>query len=76
VDAEDHVPIINEELKAAAKRLGCFYFDAYTVLGGKGSMGRMRDESEPRAQKDGIHLTIRGYRELGNKMFTSLMAGY
>lgn len=75
-DAEEHLPPMNASLAEAAKRGGCFFFDAYTVLGGKGSTSKMRDEAEPRAQKDGIHLTIRGYRELGRKMFDALMKGY
>ena len=75
-DAEEHLGPMNASLEAAAKRNGCFLFDAYTLLGGKGSMSKLRDESEPRAQKDGIHLTIRGYRELGRTMFDKVMKGY
>ncbi|MFO0619388.1 MAG: GDSL-type esterase/lipase family protein, partial [Polyangiaceae bacterium] len=76
VDAEETVPKVNAELSAAATRLGCFWFDAYTRMGGKGAMARMRDEEEPRVQKDGIHLTIKGYREYGKVLYDALMAGY
>lgn len=76
VDAEDAVMKVNVELEAAAKRLGCFWFDAWTRMGGKGAMGRMRDEDDPRAQKDGIHMTIKGYREYGKILHDALMAGY
>ena len=75
-DAEERVPLINAQLVQAAKRTGCLYYDAYTVLGGKGSMAKMRDEPEPRAQKDGIHMTIQGYRALGKAMAETLLAGY
>lgn len=76
VDAGDTVPKVNEELQAGAKRLGCFWFDAYTLMGGKGAMDRMREEPDPRVQKDGIHLTIKGYREYGKILHDALMAGY
>lgn len=76
VDAEDTVPKVNAELEAGAKQLGCFWFDAYTLMGGKGAMDRMREEPDPRVQKDGIHLTIKGYREYGKTLYDALMAGY
>lgn len=75
-DAEAHLAPMNESLRAAAKRSGCFYFDAYGILGGEGATSRMREESPPRAQKDGIHLTIKGYRELGKATVDALMNGY
>lgn len=76
VDAEESVPKVNVELEAAAKRLGCYWFDAYERMGGKGAMGRMRDEDAPRAQPDGIHMTIKGYREFGKVLFDAIMSGY
>ncbi len=75
-DVEEHLPLMNASISAAAKKSGCFYFDAYGILGGKGAASRMRDEVPPRVQKDGIHLTIRGYRELGKTMLDALSKGY
>ncbi len=75
-DVEEHLPLMNASISAAAKKSGCFYFDAYGILGGKGAASRMREEVPPRAQKDGIHLTIRGYRELGKTMLDALSKGY
>jgi hypothetical protein len=38
-------------------------------------MKRLADEPEPRAQRDGVHLTPRGYRELGDRLFDVLVEG-
>jgi lysophospholipase L1-like esterase len=74
-DVEEHLPPMNASLEAAAKRNGCYFFDAYKLLGGKGAAARLREESPPRVQKDGIHLTVKGYRELGRTMFDELVRG-
>ena len=75
-DAEDHIPPMHASVKAAAERAGCFFFDAYALMGGKGAMAARREEPKPRAQKDGIHMTIRGYQEMAEALHTSLLAGY
>ena len=75
-DAEDRVPPMHASVKAAAGRAGCFFFDAYAAMGGKGAMAARRDEPKPRAQKDGIHMTIRGYEEMAEAMHAAMLAGY
>lgn len=75
-DAEDRVPLVVASVKAAAARAKCAYFDAYTVAGGKGSMAARREEPKPRAQKDGVHMTIRGYEEMGVALGAMLLEGY
>lgn len=75
-DVEEHLPPMNAALAEAAKRSGCWYYDVYGVLGGKGATSKMRDENPPRAQKDGIHYTIKAYREMGRGMLDALLAGY
>ena len=75
-DAEERSARMRDELKARAKDLGCTWFDAWELLGGQGAMAKLREESEPKVQADGIHLTIKGYRELGAAMYTELIRGY
>jgi lysophospholipase L1-like esterase len=75
-DAEDRVPPMHASVKAAAGRAKCFFFDAYAEMGGKGSMATRREETKPRAQKDGIHMTIRGYQEMAEAMHAAMMAGF
>jgi lysophospholipase L1-like esterase len=75
-DTEPRIPPIRDALRAAAAENGCWFWDTYNVMGGKGSMRTWRDDKPPRAAKDGVHLVIRGYRELGDKLFADLMRGY
>jgi lysophospholipase L1-like esterase len=75
-DAETRTTKMRATLKEAAKREGCFWFDAWELLGGEGAMAKLREEPEPRVQPDGIHLTIKGYRALGGQMVDALLKGY
>lgn len=74
-DAETRVAEMRKVLMAAAKKRGCYWFDAWQHLGGEGAFAKLRDEPEPKVQPDGIHLTIKGYRELGKTMFDELVKG-
>lgn len=75
-DAESRVPPMRDRLREAAATAGCHWFDAYELLGGRGAMKRLSEEPDPKVQPDGIHLTIRGYRELGETMLGDLLRGY
>ncbi len=75
-DAEDRVPLVVASVKAAAARARCAYFDAYNIAGGIGSMAARREEPKPRAQKDGVHMTIRGYEEIGGALTAALLDRY
>ncbi len=75
-DAETRTTQMRATLKEAAKREGCFWFDAWELLGGEGAMAKLREEPEPKVQPDGIHLTIKGYRGLGDQMVGALLKGY
>lgn len=75
-DAESRVPPMRDRLREAAATAGCHWFDAYELLGGRGAMKRLSEEPDPKVQPDGIHLTIRGYRELGELMLGELLRGY
>ncbi len=75
-DAESRTTQMHATLEAAAQREGCFWFDAWTLLGGEGAFAKLREEPDPKVQPDGIHLTIKGYRALGDAMFDAILAGY
>jgi len=75
-DAEDRVPLVVASVKAAAARAKCAFFDAYALSGGRGSMAARREETKPRAQKDGVHMTIRGYEEMGALLAAALVEAY
>jgi lysophospholipase L1-like esterase len=65
---------IDEALHRTADRLGCAYFSAFQAMGGEGSLKRWADEAPPLAASDHVHLTPRGYAELGT-MTTQLVLG-
>lgn len=75
-DAEDRIPPMHAAIRASAETAGCFFYDAYLAMGERGAMARMRDEKPPRAHEDGIHMTIRGYREYGAKLAQAILDGY
>jgi lysophospholipase L1-like esterase len=67
---------MRQSIMKAATEHGCFWFDAWQILGGQGAFARLSEESEAKVQKDQIHLTIKGYREIGATMFDALVEGY
>lgn len=52
----------------AAADVGCAFFSERAAMGGDGSYSRWAKESPPLAAPDGIHLTTRGYEELGRQI--------
>jgi lysophospholipase L1-like esterase len=75
-DAAEKVTKMRESVLAAAKEKGCYFFDAWQILGGEGSSAKLAAVPDGTVQKDEIHLTIKGYRQLGTTMFDALIAGY
>lgn len=75
-DAEEEVAKMRQSLMTAAKAANCYWFDAWKILGGQGAFKRLAAEAEPRVQKDEVHLTIKGYRELAQTLYDELVAGY
>lgn len=75
-DAESKVTEMRKSIMASAKELGCFWFDPWELLGGEGAFKKLAQTPDGKVQKDEIHLTIKGYRELGKTMFESVMSGY
>lgn len=67
-DQEERSARIRNALKEAAKANVCLFWDTIEHMGGKGSMRAWRDENPPKGAKDGIHLTVKGYQDLGDKL--------
>ena len=61
--------------RQTAERLGCAYFSVYDVMGGEGSLRRWAAMDPPLGGIDRIHLTPRGYAELGSAMEKLLLEG-
>ncbi len=75
-DQEERSARIRDILNDAAKANGCFFWDTVEKMGGKGSMRAWRAENPPKGAKDGVHLTVRGYQELGDKLTADLLRKY
>ncbi len=75
-DRQEKTLEVQSALKAAARASGCGFWDTYAAMGGKGGILQWRGETSPRASPDGIHLTARGYRELGDKLASDVLSAY
>jgi lysophospholipase L1-like esterase len=75
-DTVERTPLVRDALKEGAKVTGCAFFDTYAAMGGKGSIEAWRRETPPRAAKDGIHLTYRGYHDVGDKLVLQILTSY
>ena len=67
-DQEERSSRVRDALREAAKANVCWFWDTIDHMGGKGSMRTWRDENPPKGAKDGIHLTVKGYQELGDAL--------
>lgn len=59
-----------------ASELGCGYVGAHELMGGEGSYSEWQTVRPQLAGADGVHLTVRGYQELGQLTSELLMRGY
>lgn len=66
-------PALVEALERGAAAKGCAYWNTVEAMGGPGSIVALKNESPPRAAKDGIHLNPRGYRYLGERLLADLL---
>ena len=73
-DAEERTSAMRDAMRSAAASNGCAWFDAWELLGGRGATTRLSKEEPPRAQPDGVHLTPRGYRALGDALYEAIVA--
>ncbi len=58
-----------------AERVGCSFFSSWHAMGGEGSLKRWAEQDPPLAAIDRVHLTPRGYGELGGMMAKLLLDG-
>ena len=56
-----------------ARARGCAVWSALDAMGGPGSFAAWQREPSPRASGDGVHLTTRGYRWLGERLARDLI---
>ena len=75
-DTRERTPLVRDALEQAAKAVGCGFWDTYKEMGGKGSILAWKAENPPRAAGDGVHLTMKGYRELGDKLAAAILGAY
>ncbi|MEP7127036.1 MAG: GDSL-type esterase/lipase family protein, partial [Byssovorax sp.] len=75
-DTRERTPLVRDALLGAAKAVGCGFWDTYNEMGGKGSILAWRAENPPKAAGDGVHLTMKGYRELGDKLAAAVLGAY
>ena len=76
VDTAARNAAVRDAQREGARRARCAFWDTYNVMGGFGSFVRWRGGTQPLASPDGVHLTTRGYRELGKKLGDDLLKGY
>jgi lysophospholipase L1-like esterase len=75
-DQPDTIPKVRRALADAARDSLCMFWDTYTVMGGQGANRAWFIRNPPRAASDGVHLTPRGYRDLGARLARDLLARY
>lgn len=68
------VRVVAEAIKEEARELGVGYIDTYEIFGGEGGATRMVSQGLLRSDK--IHLTIEGYKALGNSVADALAKDY
>ncbi len=72
----EHVQLIREAQREAAKTAGCAFFDALEAMGGPGSIITWRDAKPSLASTDLKHLNHRGRVKLGGWIYDAVIAGY
>ena len=73
---EATVARINEAQAAAARELGCAFWNGQQAMGGAGSMQRWATMNPPLGGGDRVHLYPRGYQKLGEMLARDLLTGY
>jgi lysophospholipase L1-like esterase len=67
---------VAEALRQAALPLGCSFVSLQQLMGGEGSFARGMKTKERLSQPDKLHLTPKGYRELGAALAQRLLDAY
>lgn len=63
-------------LRSAASELGCAFVSLQQLMGGEGSFARGMKAKDRLCQPDKLHLTPRGYQELGQALARLLLEAY
>lgn len=64
---------VSDAERQAAEARGCAFTSAQELMGGEGSFRRWTEARPQLARGDGIHLTVAGYRELGDRLARALL---
>lgn len=75
-ETRERTPLVRDALQLGALEAKCSFWDTYKIMGGAGSIRAWGQEPNPRATKDGVHLTQRGYRELGETLANHVLEGF
>ena len=75
-DGTDQLTWIIDVQREVAAQTGCMFMDLREMMGGPGSYDRWAAMAPPLAQGDGVHLTVRGYRVLGEQIGARLLSAY
>ncbi len=74
-ETRERTPRVRDAIQQGALEAKCSFWDTYAIMGGAGSIRAWSQEANPRASKDGVHLTQRGYRELGEALAKHVLEG-
>jgi lysophospholipase L1-like esterase len=74
--AAPRIAPIEAVARDAARALGCGFFSLRAAMGGEGSFSRWANANPALARTDRVHLTPRGYAELGNRLAERLLQAY
>jgi lysophospholipase L1-like esterase len=67
---------VTQVLRRASAALGCSFVSLQELMGGEGSFARGMAAKERLAQLDKLHLTPKGYQELGQALAKLLLDAY
>jgi lysophospholipase L1-like esterase len=67
---------VSQVLQQASRSLGCSFVSLQQLMGGEGSFAKGMKAKERLAQPDKLHLTPRGYQELGQAIAKLLLDAY
>ena len=63
-------------MQASSASVGCSYVSLQRLMGGEGSFARGMKAKERLAQPDRLHLTPKGYQELGQALGKQLLDAF
>jgi len=75
-DTPERIVEVRDALLGASRASGCRFWDTYAIMGGRGAIQRWHEENPPRARGDGVHLTTKGYNDLGTQLAADVLSGY